>query len=172
MGRWCCQLTIGPRLVDDHRRQRRAARVVLIDPHCRALLVEVCNPDNGELTWMTVGGGIEDGENPADAAAREVLEETGHDGLRLDRVVREHWVDFSWHGIAYRQHEQWFIAAVEAFEATGRFRDEYERSEIRQARWWTIDELRASTALFSPADLPQFLIETLTNALIDGPIRS
>ncbi len=112
---------------------------------------------------MTVGGGIEDGENPADAAAREVLEETGHDGLRLDRVVREHWVDYNWHGIAYRQHEQWFIATVEAFEATGRFRDEDERSEIRQARWWTVDELCASTALFSPADLPQFLIETLTN---------
>ncbi|MGO8850211.1 NUDIX domain-containing protein [Mycobacterium sp.] len=136
---------------------------MLVDPHYRALLVEVRNPDNGELTWMTVGGGIEDGENPADAAAREVLEETGHDGLRLDRVVREHWVDYNWHGIAYRQHEQWFIATVEAFEATGRFRDEDERSEIRQARWWTVDELCASTALFSPADLPQFLIETLTN---------
>ncbi len=65
MGRWCSQLTIGPRLVDDHRRQRRrAARVVLIDPHYRALLVEVRNPDNGELTWMTVGGGIEEERIP------------------------------------------------------------------------------------------------------------
>jgi 8-oxo-dGTP pyrophosphatase MutT (NUDIX family) len=161
MGRWCCQPTISPRLVDDRRRQRRAARVVLIDPDYRTLLVEVRNPDNGELKWMTAGGGIEEGESAADAAAREVLEETGHDGLRLDRVVREHSVDFSWHGIDYSQHEQWFIATVEAFEASGHFRDEYERSEIRRARWWTSDELRASTALFAPADLPQFLIEIL-----------
>lgn len=148
----------------DDRRHRHAARVVLIDPHCRTLLVEIRNPDNGELIWMTIGGGIENGENATAAAAREVLEETGHPGpLRLGRVIREHWVDFSWHGIDYRQHEQWFIATVEAFEANGRFRDEYEVTEIRQARWWTVAELGATTALFSPADLPQFLIKMLTN---------
>jgi 8-oxo-dGTP pyrophosphatase MutT (NUDIX family) len=147
--------------VADGRRQRRAARVVLVDPDHRTLLVEVGDPDTGELKWMTAGGGIEDGESAAQAAAREVLEETGHRGLRLDRIVREHWVDFRWHGIDYRQHERWFIATVAAFKASGRFRDEYERSEIRQARWWTVDELRTSTAMFSPADLPQFLIELL-----------
>jgi len=112
---------------------------------------------------MTVGGGIEHGETAADAAAREALEEIGLARIQLGRVVRDHWVDFRWHGIDYRQHELWFIASVEAFEPSGCFRDEYEVSEIRQARWWTVRELRDSTDRFSPVDLPQFLIATLAD---------
>lgn len=68
-------------VVDDHRRRRRTTRVVLIDPHRRALLVEGRNPDDEQLTWMMVGSGIEDGENPAEAAARQVLKVTGRRGL-------------------------------------------------------------------------------------------
>lgn len=66
-GRWCRQPTTAL-VVDDHRRRRRTTRVVLIDPHRRALLVEGRNPDDEQLTWMMVGSGIEDGENPAEAA--------------------------------------------------------------------------------------------------------
>lgn len=38
--------------------RRRTTRVLLIDPHRRALLVEGRNPDDGQLTWMTVGSGM------------------------------------------------------------------------------------------------------------------
>ncbi|WP_214515568.1 NUDIX domain-containing protein [Mycobacterium tuberculosis] len=75
-------------VVDDHRRRRRTTRVVLIDPHRRALLVEGRNPDDEQLTWMMVGSGIEDGENPAAAAARQVLKVTGRRGLpRWHRTI-------------------------------------------------------------------------------------
>src|SRR5688572_17717807 len=46
---------------------------MVIDPSGRLLLVR--NRDDGG--WQTVGGGMDPGEEPADAAVREAFEETG-----------------------------------------------------------------------------------------------
>ena len=59
-----------------------AVSVLVWDSEGRLLLVE-----QSELaTWGTIGGMVEPGESPADAARREAFEETGHhiviDGLR------------------------------------------------------------------------------------------
>jgi 8-oxo-dGTP pyrophosphatase MutT (NUDIX family) len=59
-----------------------AVSVVTRDDHGRVLLVR-----HGELgTWMTPGGAIEPAETPADAAVREVWEETGLE-VRLTRLA-------------------------------------------------------------------------------------
>ena len=50
-------------------------RVVVPDDKGRILLVRQ-HHENRDI-WMLPGGGIEEGENAAEAAAREVLEETG-----------------------------------------------------------------------------------------------
>lgn len=49
--------------------------VLVWDDDQRLLLVR--QAESGQ--WSTVGGGVEPGESPADAARREVLEETGLD---------------------------------------------------------------------------------------------
>lgn len=58
---------------------RRSARLLVVDGDDRALLLRAHDPAwpaFGEW-WEVPGGGIEAGESPAQAAVREVLEETG-----------------------------------------------------------------------------------------------
>ena len=56
---------------------RRAARVVLLDPDDRVLLMRYDDgPPNGSH-WSTPGGGLSAGEDYQAAAARELAEETG-----------------------------------------------------------------------------------------------
>ncbi len=50
-------------------------RVILLDEDKRMLLVRQHHEDRD--IWMVPGGRIEEGENAAEAAAREVMEETG-----------------------------------------------------------------------------------------------
>ena len=52
-------------------------RVILLDGNGRMLLVRQ-HHDEKDI-WMVPGGGIEEGENAAEAAIREVKEETGLD---------------------------------------------------------------------------------------------
>ena len=59
---------------------RRTARVMVFDPEGRVLLIrcEVRRLDGDEFVfWLTPGGEIEPGEEPADAAVRELREELG-----------------------------------------------------------------------------------------------
>ncbi len=50
-------------------------RVIVLDSDNRILMVKHDHPER--TVWMVPGGGIEEGESSAQAAAREVFEETG-----------------------------------------------------------------------------------------------
>ncbi|MFZ5816436.1 MAG: NUDIX domain-containing protein [Bacillota bacterium] len=61
-------------------------RVFVLDEQNRILLVETRDPQSGGCYWILPGGGIEDGEQAAEAAVREVAEESGV-RVSIDRLL-------------------------------------------------------------------------------------
>src|ERR1700761_7302841 len=70
-------------------RERLTARVLLLDPDGRILLMKGRLPGrpDGPAFWYAIGGGVEDGETGPQAAAREIVEETGLIDAVLGPVV-------------------------------------------------------------------------------------
>ncbi|GAA2380536.1 NUDIX hydrolase [Dactylosporangium salmoneum] len=141
---------------------RRAARVLLLDPSGRVLLLRGCDPARPEHQyWFTVGGGLEPGETLADAAVREVYEETG---LRiapgdLAGPVRTDRVEFPFDGRWYSQEQSFFVVRAEAFTVDLSRLVDYEADSVDEARWWSVGDLDATGERFYPADLATLLRE-------------
>jgi 8-oxo-dGTP pyrophosphatase MutT (NUDIX family) len=92
--------------------RRTAARVLLVDDAGRVLLLSGTDPQVGSRWWITPGGGLEDDEDLASAAVRELAEETGIQ-LRTDELVGPIWrrvARFVFTGIDYEQTEFYFVA--------------------------------------------------------------
>ena len=143
--------------------ERRAARVLLVDDDGRVLLQNCCDPaaPTAGSWWNTMGGGIDEGETAAEAAVREVHEETG---LRLDavgEVVHTRLTRFSFGGDAYAQSEEYFLVRTPTFDAVPTAHSSLEMVAVLGTRWWTRDELRATTERVYPEELLEVL-ERLT----------
>jgi 8-oxo-dGTP pyrophosphatase MutT (NUDIX family) len=128
--------------------------VVVLDPDGRVLLFRYDDPPPLGVHWLTPGGGIDDGESPAEAAARELREETGWTDVTLGPLLGEGTRPLPAHGGL--QHETHFAARV---DDRGRPVDcaGHEVDSIAAWRWWTVNELAGSDATVWPAELPSYL---------------
>jgi 8-oxo-dGTP pyrophosphatase MutT (NUDIX family) len=154
---------------------RVAARVLLVDPAQRLLLFQGFDPHMpDEPFWFTAGGGLEPGEELFAAAVRELREETG---LRMppDRLEGPVWlrrVRFTFEGVAYDSDEWFFLAALADAVAvdTGGFTD-LEHRTVQGHRWWSPQDLSATTETIYPLQLAELLPGLLAEGW-DGALRT
>jgi 8-oxo-dGTP pyrophosphatase MutT (NUDIX family) len=146
-------------------RLRQAARAIVLDPADRILLVEFTFPDS--VVWATPGGGLADGETDADALRRELSEEAGLEEVDIGPLVwnRTHLQPFGqgrWDG----QVERFYVVRAPAFEPAPRLSWQELRLEgVSAVRWWDLDDLEATRALFAPRRLPALV----RGLLLHGP---
>lgn len=147
--------------------ERRAARVLLVDSASRVLLLlggDPTAPERG-LWWFTPGGGVEGDESPAQAAARELAEETG---LRVDsdvlgEVVHERVTEFEFAGRHLRQSEEYFLLRVASHDVDTSGPGAVVDQGVTGHRWWSLPALTGTSEVVFPAELPE-LLERLLEA--------
>jgi 8-oxo-dGTP pyrophosphatase MutT (NUDIX family) len=151
---------------------RRAGRVLLVDPAGRVLLLHGGDPARPGLRWwFTPGGGLDGGETTVTAACRELFEETG---LRvtpdlLGEPVRHEVAEFSYDGRHYRQEQDFFLLRVSDWQVDTAGMDEEERRSITGHRWWSVAEIEASREEIYPADLAVLLRGCTVDAVTEVP---
>ena len=129
------------------RVHRTSARVLPVNAAGEVLLLQFADPGRpaDPPHWATVGGGLDAGETPAEAALRELWEETGIKVAAEDLMgpVHQEVHDYSWNGGDYRADSTYFATAV-AGDVDVTF-DNLEAAEIGyalKAAWWTPEGLR------------------------------
>ena len=140
--------------------RRRAGRVLVIDERGRVLLLHGFDPARrGEPYWFTVGGGARGGETLAQAAARELREETGivASAADLGEPVWHEIAEFSFEGTRYRQEQDFFVLRVGDPAVRTDGLDDEEAAVVDGYRWWTAGELEATAERYYPSALPRLI---------------
>ena len=153
---------------------RPTARVILLDPRDRVLLIRATvtvGPDQDpESFWHMPGGLIEPGETEIAAARRECAEEAGIRAISVGACVWHRRHVAQWHGRWYDWRERYFLARTEQIQTTARGMEGPELEEFREHRWWSVDELQRSEATFVPGRLAALLPPLLDGDLPENPI--
>ncbi|MFE7131329.1 NUDIX hydrolase [Streptomyces sp. NPDC057638] len=145
---------------------RPVARVVLLDQRDRILLLHGHEPgDPADDWWFTPGGGVEGAETRAEAALRELAEETGITEVELGPVVWTRVCSFPFAGRRWEQDEWYFLARTQQTRIAPQGLTELERRSVTGQRWWTSAELSAARETVYPTKLAG-LLRTL---LDEGP---
>ncbi|MFF8846994.1 NUDIX hydrolase [Streptomyces sp. NPDC015127] len=147
---------------------RKVARVVLLDPEDRILLLHGFEPDDpADDWWFTPGGGLEGDESREQAALRELAEETGITEVDLGPVLWQRHCSFPFAGRRWDQDEWYFLARTTCTDAVPHALTDLERRSVAGLRWWTSAELSAARETVYPTRLAE-LLRTL---LDEGPPR-
>lgn len=154
---------------------RRSARVIVLDARDRVLLWHARWEAGGAMVegWFTPGGGLDPGESPAQAAARELAEETGLAVPPEALGPRVAWAE----GEAVLPpgsgtfRDDFFLLRVDALDVSTDGHQETERATLVGHRWWTVAELAETDAYVVPRGLAPFVADVLAGRVPDEPVR-
>lgn len=138
-------------------RIRDAVRGLLIDTDRRVLLVRFEFPAGSR--WALPGGGLEPDEDHHDALRRELVEEVGlHDADIGPHIWnRLHIIPFL-DGRYDGQRERVHLVSCQPFEPRPAMSwDQLNAEFVFEMRWWTLEEIRDSDAVFVPGALAELV---------------
>ena len=138
-------------------RRRRSSRLLVIDRNDRVLLFKFVfhhGPLAGCDYWATPGGGLEPGETFADAARRELFEETGILRDAVGRYVAEREFVLQLHDGEYVIAEERFFLIRVADQWLSRVHwTPIEIAVMTDHRWWSVEELTTTSETVFPETL-------------------
>jgi 8-oxo-dGTP pyrophosphatase MutT (NUDIX family) len=140
--------------------ERPSVRVMVFDARGLLLLLHTTDPAEPERgsCWELPGGGIETGESGAEAASRELYEETGIQVDDVGTCVAVVEGAFSFNGCEYRQHEHIFRVRVDDSVCEPAALDsDLERAAHLGHRWWHVADVLATEEHVYPPALPELL---------------
>lgn len=138
------------------RTERPAARILLLDARDRVLLFRFDAGDRPAF-WGTPGGATDPGESYAEAARRELREETGLD-LDCGAEVHRRVVEFvTLEDVAVIADERYFLIRTDDCAIDTSRHTELERRVMQEHRWFARDEIAGWPEVIFPEDLTEML---------------
>ena len=142
-------------------RRRPSSRLLVIDRTNRVLLFRFVfrrGPLAGQNYWATPGGAVEAGESFADAACRELFEETGILRDAIGQEVAEREFVLQLHDGEYVMAEERFFLVRVADQSLSRdHRTPREIEVMTDHRWWSVEELTSTSETIFPEILVTIL---------------
>ena len=136
--------------------RRHVARAIVLDPLDRVLLfyLDASRDPDGRGYWYPPGGGIRPGESPEMAVIRELREEAGIETIELGpRLLHLIGVRFEFEGRRHEQDEWHIVARVPSAALGAGDATDLETSAVAAHRWWSLDDLAASSETIYPLHL-------------------
>jgi len=133
--------------------------VLVVNAERELLLFVGGDPTQPQLGtwWFTPGGGLEGDEDEETAARRELWEETGLAVGELGPVVHRHRASFDLFGTHFEQDDAFFVVRVDRLEVDESRHTEFERRVVYGHRWWSEQQLAATTEAVYPEGLLSLL---------------
>jgi 8-oxo-dGTP pyrophosphatase MutT (NUDIX family) len=157
--------------------KRPTARLFVFDPTNRLLLIRyrttppVAPPySHLKSIWFTPGGGLEPGETAREAAARELLEETGLTSpIGPEVAYREEDVTFFQKKVCVV--ERYFVVRTKNAYINTTFLADTEDDDVEEVGWWSMTELQQLTHHIEPPALVPLAIQLARGDIPETPIN-
>ena len=148
--------------------KRKSSRAIILNNNHEIFLFQY-NFDyfeNGNVVWITPGGGLEEGESFEMALKRELFEELG---IQLNQCYKQIYyrnpIYSLKNGKLAQCEERFFLVYLEGKEFSYNNWTESENKRMLYGKWWSIEEIQQSDDEFFSSDIINIL-DNLSNGKI------